>query len=306
MATNKNDSANIAKEALQKSDKKEETIFSLVKAQRAGFKMALPKDFDEDRFTRICLTVLNSNKKLALCEPYSILGALMTCAQLGLEPNTPLKEAYIIPYSDKAQFQISYRGLEKLAWNSGLIEFLDYDIICENDEIIYSKGLNPTFIHKPLLKGKRGEPYAYYAVAGIIGGGRAIVLKSKEEVLAHAKRFSKTWNGKNFGGTYNKQGIWDTDFEAMAIKTVLIELIDKKLPKRTTNEALKFVQAANIDNSIISLDKSQVSSNSLITIDDMDVKTLDELDNIEEAEVIEQKEAPKEEPKEMEMPDFLR
>ena len=244
-------------------------LMSAIEKQRPGFALALPKDFDADRFTRIAITAIKANPKLQRCDSMSVLGALMLCAQLGLEPNTPLHEAAIIPYGDKAQFQIEYRGLTKLVWNSGLISFIDYDVVKKNDVFEYSKGFNPTLIHRPLMSGDRGDAYAYYAVAELQGGGKVFVVKTIDDIKKHAIRFSKSYN----------DGPWKTDFDAMAIKTVLKELCDKKLPKRTTGEALRFANALSKDEKInaVTPEVLLTSQERAITFDDI---------HTEEAEII--------------------
>jgi recombination protein RecT len=228
------------------------TLSEAIQLQRAGFALALPKDFDADRFTRIAITAIRNSPKLMQCEPASILGALMLCAQLGLEPNSPLHEASIIPYGGKAQFQIEYRGLLKLVWNSGLISYIDYDKVCEKDAFEYSKGFDPKLEHKPAMS-DRGKTICYYAIAELQGGGKVYIVKSVDDIKKHAARFSKA-----FGDKY-KDSPWQTDFDSMGIKTVLKELCDKKLPKRTTNEALRFAQALSKDEHI-----AQISDENLL------------------------------------------
>jgi len=286
---NKSSVADVAKNQL-KSDssqvqKRQQTIFDLIQAQQKGFELALPKGWDAGRFTRIAITALKNNPKLQQCSQESVLGSLMLSAQLGLEPNSPLHEASIIPYGKDAQFQIEYRGLLKLVWNSGLVTLIDFDKVCEKDDFEFAKGFNPTFVHKPELKSERGEAYCYYAYAEIQGGGKALVVMSRNEVLEHAKKFSATYNKQkdDFSGKYgNKPGAWDTDFDSMAIKTVLKQLSDKKLPKRTANESLLFA-AIDKDNKVNSLDSKYFGSDEKIKIDDLQTKSeFDEAD-IEEA-----------------------
>lgn len=220
------------------------TLSQAIQEQKPGFALALPKDFDADRFTRLAITAIKSNAKLMKCDPASILGGLMICAQLGLEPNSPLHEASLIPYKDKASFQIEYRGLLKLVWNSGMVSNVDYGIVYKNDLFKYVKGFNPVFEHVPVLEGDRGEAIAAYAIASIIGGGNAVAFWTLDDVKKHAARYSKA-----FGDSY-KDSPWQTSFESMWIKTALKELCDKKLPKRTTNEALKFAKALSKDEHI--------------------------------------------------------
>ena len=62
-----------------------------------------------ERFARICLTAVRNNQKLMGCTQESFAAALMTCAQLNLEPNTPQGLAYLIPYGKECQFQIGYK-----------------------------------------------------------------------------------------------------------------------------------------------------------------------------------------------------
>lgn len=233
-------------------------IFTAIRSQEAGFKLALPKDFDASRFTRIALTAVRNNPALQKCTKESLLASMMLSAQLGLEPNSPLQQAYIIPYGNKAEFQTGYKGLLKLAWNSGLVTLMDADKVHENDHFEYIKGFNPKFEHKPTIKGRAGEVIAYYAFAKIKGGGNALVVMSKDEVIEHARKFSKSYNTKN--------SPWKSDFDSMAKKTVLIQLT-KTLPQATTNEALMFTTAANVDSTVHSLHEDQIGK--AVTIEEM-------------------------------------
>ncbi len=258
---------------------KPKTIYDMVQQQTPGFKLALPEGYSADRFTRVAITAIRNNEKLQQCDPASILGCLMLAAQLGLEPNSPLQEAYIIPYNSKkgmvAQFQVGYRGLEKLAWNSGMLESINFNSICEFDEYEYVLGFENIFTHKINIRKPRGESIAYYAVAFIKGSGKILHLMTKDEIMNHAKKFSKTWNeqNKNFGGKYNIPSPWDTDFDAMALKTVLKLLIDKKLPKRTTDEALKFAYAAVSDSSVYRPSEKQIADFNSCRIDLTEMNT---------------------------------
>ena len=230
----------IVKKAKSNSLSAKVTVIEALDRQLPGFVDAVPKGFDAERFVRVCKTVVRENDKLQQCDIQSLLGSLMISAQLGLEPNTTLSEAHIIPYGNKAQFQMGYRGLIKLAWNSGLIVSIDYDKICENDTYEYSKGDGGKFVHTPSLGGDRGKIIAYYAYAVMKGGGKAVHLMTMKEVQDHGKRFSKAFNAKS--------SPWVTDFDSMAYKTVLIQLADKKLPKATQSEAMmRLAQAVQKD-----------------------------------------------------------
>ena len=176
---------------------------------------ALPSMVSCERFQRVALTAFSNNTKLQQCDPMSFIAAMMQSAQLGLEPNTPLGQAYLIPYGKQVQFQIGYKGLLELAQRSGKIKTLYAHEVRENDTFDIDYGLNQTLIHKPLLKGDRGEVIGYYAVYHLDAGGNSFIFMTKDEVLEHAKRFSKKYNS----------GPWQTDFDAMAKKTVIKQLL---------------------------------------------------------------------------------
>ncbi|CEQ14825.1 recombination protein RecT [Paraclostridium sordellii] len=184
--------------------------------QMAGqIKKALPEHMSSERFQRVALTAFGSNPKFLNCEPMSFLAAMMDSAQLGLEPNTPLGQAYLIPYGNKVQFQVGYKGLLELALRSGKIKTLYAHEVRENDKFEVKYGLHQDLIHEPVLKGDRGEVIGYYAVYHLDTGGHSFIFMTKDEILTHAKNKSKTFNN----------GPWQTDFDAMAKKTVIKQLL---------------------------------------------------------------------------------
>jgi len=201
---------------------------------------ALPRGgLTTERYISACLTALAITPKLLQCTPASVLKALMESARFGLEPNSPLGEAHLVPYGDKVEFLIAYRGMMKLAWNTGMLKSLDFDKVCENDQFKYKKGKEITFEHTPNMKNDRGQPYAYYAVAELKNGGFALHVMSKEEILKHGNHYSRSFSSPS--------SPWQTDFDAMAYKTVIRQLCDKKLPKATTEQSLLMNEAAHID-----------------------------------------------------------
>ena len=101
------------------------TMQQYIRQMQGEIKKALPSVMTPERFSRIVLSALSANRKLAETTPQSFLGAMMTAAQLGVEPNTPLGQAYLIPYWNgkakvlECQFQLGYKGLIDLAYRSG-------------------------------------------------------------------------------------------------------------------------------------------------------------------------------------------
>jgi len=201
---------------------------------------ALPQGgLTTERYISACLTALAVTPKLQQCTSSSVLKAFMESARFGLEPNSPLAEAHLIPYGEKVEFQIAYRGMMKLAWNTGMIRSLDFDKVCEYDQFVYTKGREIAFEHTPNLVADRGEPYAYYAVAELKNGGFALHIMSKKDIVKHGQHYSRSFALKS--------SPWQTDFDAMAYKTVIKQLCDKKLPKATTEQSMLLHEAARLD-----------------------------------------------------------
>lgn len=189
---------------------KTKTITGLIEAMAPAIKKALPSVITPDRFTRMVLTAVRSNPRLADCDADSLLGAMMQSAQLGLEPNTPLGQAYLIPYGRQCQFQIGYKGLIDLVYRSGGVEVVQAHEVYANDTFECEYGLQPKLKHIP-ADGDRGEVVRYYAMFCTKDGGYGFEVMSREDVERHAKMYSKT-----FGN-----GPWKTSFDEMAKKTVL-------------------------------------------------------------------------------------
>ena len=210
-----------------------------LKMYKGAFANALPKMITPERFTRMAMTALTTNSKLRGCTPQSFIGACLYSAQLGLEPNTPLGQAYLIPYGKQCQFQIGYKGLIDLAYRSGQFKNITAQVVYTNDTFDYEYGLEPQLKHKP-AKTNRGNMEYVYAVYNLKNGGYAFEVMSIDDVKTFAHKYSKSYNN----------GPWQTDFEAMAKKTVLKRLL-KYAPLST-----EIAQAASYDSMKIEADLS--------------------------------------------------
>lgn len=209
-----------ATSAMQKKESQpaQPSMQQYIRQMEGAIKKALPSVMTPERFTRIVLSALSANPKLGSTTPQSFLGAMMTAAQLGVEPNTPLGQAYLIPYYNKGtlecQFQLGYKGLIDLAYRSGEISVISAQVVHENDDFSYSFGLNPELKHIP-AKSERGEPTYVYAMFKTKDGGYGYEVMSIDDVRAHAKKYSKSYGN----------GPWQTNFEEMAKKTVLKKVL---------------------------------------------------------------------------------
>jgi recombination protein RecT len=226
---------------------------TLVKRYEGQIARALPSQIKPERFTRICQSVLIGNDKLASCKPESFIGAMLAVAQTGLEPNTPLGQAYLIPYGNKVQLQIGYQGLIELCYRSGKISMIDAQEVYEHDVFEYEYGLNPRLIHKPALT-NRGNVIAYYAVYKSSDGvGFGFQVMSREDAENHAQRYSVAYKSdKNYK---TSKSPWSTDFDAMAKKTVLKKLLKYapksiELAQTVSNDGATYEMPSNPDDDL--------------------------------------------------------
>jgi len=208
------------------------TIMDLFEQMKPAIAQAIPQHMTPERLLRIATTSIRTNPKLRICSPESLLGAVMQCAQLGLEPSV-LGHAYLVPYRnkkkdaqgrdlgwiDEAQFQIGYKGLIELARRTGQISSIMAQAVHEKDEFEYEYGINEKLKHVP-ADGERGPVIKYYAYAKFKDGGYSFLVMSKADIELHRDRFSKSKNRQ--GQIY---GPWLDHFDEMAKKTVLKALM---------------------------------------------------------------------------------
>lgn len=214
------------------------TMQNLVMRMMPQIEKALPSVLTGERFARMVLTAMSTTPQLAQCTPNSFLGAMMQAAQLGVEPNTPLGQAYLIPYRNhgvlECQFQIGYKGLLALFYRSGGKDLQAHEVH-ENDTFEYELGLEPKLRHVPALT-DRGPVILYYAVYHTKDGGSGFAVMSVDDIKAHMHQFSKAASS-----SYSP---WSTNFDAMAKKTVLKQAL-KYAPLKT-----EFVRGVAADGTI--------------------------------------------------------
>ncbi len=223
---------------------KRRELQSLVTKMAPQIAKALPNVITPERFTRLALSAISGNRALATCTQESFLGAMMTAASLGLEPNTPLGQAYLIPYGGKVQFQLGYHGEMDLFYRSGG-RSITAEAVHANDEFAFELGLEPKLMHKPCM-GDRGEVIAYYATFHTQDGGYGFKVMSIEDLLQHRKKYSKATNSP-----------WDSNFDAMAKKTCIKQAL-KFAPKSTEmqralsyDEAVRNINTEDLDDDTV-------------------------------------------------------
>lgn len=184
-------------------------------------------------FVRSMITAVKTTPLLGECTTESFLSSMLISATLKLTPNTPEGHAYLIPFKNRkkgvmeCQFVVGYKGLVKLAWNSGMIERIDAQAVYENDEFEYALGWDAKLNHIPAMS-NRGNVIGYYGLFRLKGGGGSFIFMSKEDVEEHARKYSKSYN----------YGPWKENFDAMAKKTALIQVFKYAPLSREVNLAV--------------------------------------------------------------------
>ncbi|MEE8341946.1 MAG: recombinase RecT [Candidatus Neomarinimicrobiota bacterium] len=251
------------------SDKptKTATFKSLLDSMKSQIANALPSHLTPERMMRIAMTAYNSNPKLQECDPMTIIAGVMQASQLGLEVNTTLGQAYLIPYNNKntgkteAQFQTGYKGELNLAYRTGQYKIITAYCAYEEDKFEYQYGSDPFVKHKP-AKERTGEPIYYYAVYKTISGGEGFLVMSRNDVEKHARKYSQAYK-KGFNCP------WKTDFDAMAMKTCLKQLLNYA-PK-----SIEYERAFSQDGTI----KKEISKDMATVPDQFDWDSLESANN---------------------------
>lgn len=173
-------------------------------------------------FKTSLLNVVNSNSLFEKADPLSIIQSALVATTLDLPINSSLGYAYIIPYGSKAQFQLGYKGLIQLAQRTGQYQTISASEVREGQIKAYDplKGVEFDWTVTD------GEVIGYVAYFKLINGFEKYLYMSLKDLEAHGKKYSKSYDSKDkYTKEYN--GIWRTNFDAMAKKTVLKQLISK-------------------------------------------------------------------------------
>ena len=231
--------------------KPKEQIAHLLKTKQGEIAKMLPKHLNAERLLKVAQIAATTTPALAKCDVASLVGAIGQCAQMGLEPNTVLGHAYLVPFNTKrkdangnerwvnsVQVIIGYKGLIDLARRSGQIVSIAAHEVCANDKFELVYGLDEKLIHTPSL-GDRGEILGFYSVAKLKDGGHCFEFMSLKQI--HEIRDAS--QGYQQAVKYKKQDghPWGAHFTEMGRKTVIRRLA-KYLPL-----SIEFQTAAALD-----------------------------------------------------------
>lgn len=165
-------------------------------------------------FISSLIDLYNSDGYLQKCEPKDVAMEALKAATLNLPINKGLGFAYIVPYGKAAQFQIGYKGYIQLAMRTGQYKHINAGAVYEGEEVKENRLAGTVEI---LGDKKNDNETGYFAYFKLTNGFEKCLYMSKQEMTTHAQRFSKAF----------KNGPWQSDFSAMATKTVLRLLLSK-------------------------------------------------------------------------------
>jgi recombination protein RecT len=219
------------------------TLGQRITSMEHQFAMAAPRGFEARQLVRDAMTALAQTPKLMECEPRSVLGGLMTMAQLGLRVGV-LGHGWVLPFWDsryewtdpatgrkqrgafRAQLIVGYKGYVALAHRSGQIASISARTVHANDHFEVEYGVDEKLVHRP-SKTDRGDAVGYYAVVRFANGGHSFWHLSREEAEHHRDRYAMA---KKRDGSI--VGPWRDNFDEMAQKTC-VRALAKFMPQNT-------------------------------------------------------------------------
>lgn len=181
------------------------------------------------QFVTSIISAVSTNPQLAECDNASIVSAALLGQALNLSPSPQLGQFYLVPFNDNkrgckvAQFQIGYKGYIQLAIRSGQYKKLNVLAIKEGELIKYDpldEDIEVKLIENEEER-EKAETIGYYAMFEYLNGFRKTIYWSKKRMEAHALKYSMGYRAKK-GYTF-----WEKDFDGMAYKTMLRQLISK-------------------------------------------------------------------------------
>lgn len=182
---------------------------------------------DGQRFISAIISATTVNPALKDCSNQSILSAALLGESLKLSPSPQLGQYYIVPYKNEASFQLGYKGYIQLALRSGQYRKLNVMAI-KAGELIKYDALNEEIevnLIEDETERENAETIGYYAMFEYMNGFRKTMYWSKAKMEAHALKYSPGYAADVKKGT--KYTFWSKDFDGMAYKTMLRQLISK-------------------------------------------------------------------------------
>lgn len=262
---------------------KEQAVQSAPKAGVALLDAMFKQDSVQARFQRMLgkkapgfissvLTVVSQNKLLQNVDMRTVLSAASIAASLDLPILPSLGRAWIVPYKGVAQFQIGYLGYVELAQRSGLYKSINVNTVYEGEVVKWNK-----FTEELTYGEQEGDTaIGYCASFELLNGFRKVVYWTKDAVIKHAKRFSKSYNSSS--------SPWQSDFDAMAMKTVLAYTLRHWGPMSIEMQKAMAEDAdahekpldLSVDNNVDTIEQEEASDARVVDVETGEIVTDDE------------------------------
>ena len=219
------------KNSLTKSDNKNVKFQTVIKAQAVqdNILSTLGSVSKTKTFTSSLISAVSTNKDLQACDGVSVISAALLGESLNLSPSPQLGHYYMVPFGDhgstvkKATFQLGYKGYIQLAIRSG--QYKKLNVVAVKDGELksfnpFTEDIEVSPIEDPDER-EKAETIGYYAMFELVNGFRKCMYWSKAKMEAHAEKYSMGYKAHK-GYTF-----WEKDFDGMAFKTMLRQLISK-------------------------------------------------------------------------------
>ena len=226
-----------------------------------------------ERYTAAIMSAVATNPQLQTCEAKTILSGSLLAESLNLAHSPQLGHYYLVPFNNRkqgtteAQFILGYKGYIQLAARSGNYKHINVMEIKEGELVSYNP-FDEEIILNPIQNVDEREKtptIGYYAMFEYINGFKKVIYWSKAQMLAHADKYSKAFNKASYEKLLNGEipdkdlwkysSFWYKDFDSMAKKTMLRQLISK-----WGVMSVDMTQAIETDNSVIKIDKGNFAA----------------------------------------------
>lgn len=211
--------------APQKGSYKKMNMKELVKQDNVQAMLKSTLQDKASQFATSLVSIVNSNQSLRNVDQMSVINSAMVAATLNLPINQNLGYMWLVPYKGQAQAQMGYKGYIQLAMRTGQYKALNAVAVCEG-ELGSWNALTEEVEYNPEKK-KSDEVIGYIGYFRLLDGFEKTVYWTKDQIESHRMQFSKMSSGKT------PSGVWQTNYDAMAMKTVLKSLLSKWGPMST-------------------------------------------------------------------------
>lgn len=226
-----------------------------------------------ERYTAAIMSAVATNPQLQTCEAKTILSGSLLAESLNLAHSPQLGHYYLVPFNNRkqgtteAQFILGYKGYIQLAARSGNYKHINVMEIKEGELVSYNP-FDEEIILNPIQdvdEREKTPTIGYYAMFEYTNGFKKVIYWSKAQMLAHADKYSKAFNKASYEKLLNGEipdkdlwkysSFWYKDFDSMAKKTMLRQLISK-----WGVMSVDMTQAIETDNSVIKIDKGNFAA----------------------------------------------